>query len=102
MIRNSLQDSYIVIGPNIAIPHAAPEDGVNQVGMSLLCLKQSVPYGNSKMNLIVVIATKDKQEHIHALMQLMKLAGSREDREQLVKATSIKVVSKIIDNYSGD
>ena len=54
------------------------------------------------MNLIVVIATKDKQEHIHALMQLMKLAGSREDREQLVKATSIKVVSKIIDNYSGD
>ena len=27
---------YIVLGRTIAIPHAAPEDGVNEIGMSLL------------------------------------------------------------------
>ncbi|WP_428909924.1 BglG family transcription antiterminator [Niallia sp. Krafla_26] len=103
MVQYSLQDSYIVIGPNVAIPHAAPEDGVNEVGMSLLRIKEGVSYGGDhRINIIVVIATKDKHEHIHALMQLMKLAGSGEDLNKLVKANSIKEVSKIINLYSID
>ncbi|MBA4603877.1 BglG family transcription antiterminator [Thermoactinomyces sp. AMNI-1] len=103
MIRYSKQDSYIVIGPNMAIPHAAPEDGVNEVGMSLLRVKEGIHYVNKyKIHLVIVIAAKDKYQHIHALMQLMKLAGSDEDRNQLINADSVEEISEIINLYSVD
>ncbi|MGA8941673.1 MAG: BglG family transcription antiterminator [Thermoactinomyces sp.] len=103
MIRYSKQDSYIVIGPNMAIPHAAPEDGVNEVGMSLLRVKEGVYYANKyKIHLVIVIAAKDKHQHIHALMQLMKLAASDEDRNQLIHADSAEKISEIINLYSVD
>jgi len=103
MIRYCEKDPYIVIGPNVAIPHAAPEDGVNKVGMSLLKLKDGVQYTNDyKINVIVSIAALDKKQHIHALMQLMSLVGSEEDRNQVIIADSKEKVYEIIKSYSKD
>lgn len=103
MIHHSNDDPYIVIGTNIAIPHAAPEDGVNEVGMTLLRLKDGVQYSQDyKINLIFVIAAVDKQQHIHALMQLMNLAGSEEDTNKIINASSIEEVHEIIKFYSSD
>ncbi|WP_010648215.1 BglG family transcription antiterminator [Oceanobacillus massiliensis] len=103
MIQYSEQDSYIVIGPNIAIPHAAPEDGVNEVGMSLLRVKEGVRYSNEfSIKLIVVIAAVDKQQHIHALMQLMRLASSEKDRNRMINANSVEEIYEIIKLYSAD
>ncbi|PAE30422.1 transcription antiterminator BglG [Paenibacillus sp. 7884-2] len=103
MIHHSNDDPYIVIGTNIAIPHAAPEDGVNEVGMTLLRLKDGVQYSQDyKINLIFVIAAVDKKQHIHALMQLMNLAGSEEDTNKIINASSIEEVHEIIKFYSSD
>ncbi|RDW20675.1 BglG family transcription antiterminator [Oceanobacillus chungangensis] len=101
MIRSSKEDSYIVIGPNIAIPHAAPEDGVNDVGMSLLRLKEPVQYTEEfAINFVVVIAAVDKQQHIRALMQLMQFANSEIDRKHAIETDSIEEVHKILKLYS--
>lgn len=103
MINHYEKDPYIVIGPNIAIPHAAPEEGVNEVGMSLLRLKEGVSFTSDySINLVIVIAAVDKQQHIHALMQLMKLAGSEEDRNSIINAGSIKEIHEILKLYSND
>jgi transcriptional antiterminator/mannitol/fructose-specific phosphotransferase system IIA component (Ntr-type) len=101
--RYCKQDPYIVIGPDIAIPHAAPEDGVIDVGMSLLRVKDGVCYAQKyQIHLIIIIAAKDKHQHLHALMQLMKLAGSDEDRKRLIQADSVDQIYKIIRLYSAD
>lgn len=103
IIRYCKQDPYIVIGPDIAIPHAAPEDGVIDVGMSLLRVKDGVCYAQEyQIHLIIIIAAKDKHQHLHALMQLMKLAGSDEDRKRLIQADSVDQIYKIIRLYSAD
>jgi mannitol/fructose-specific phosphotransferase system IIA component (Ntr-type) len=103
MIRYCEKDPYIVIGPNIAIPHAAPEDGANEVGMSLLRVKDGVRYINDcNINLIITISAVDKHQHIHALMQLMNLAGSENERNKLINAESIEEVYEIIRLYSKD
>ncbi|WP_163527159.1 BglG family transcription antiterminator [Halobacillus ihumii] len=103
MIHRTEEDPYIVIGPNIAIPHAAPEEGVNEVGMSLLKLKEGVDFtGDYRINLIIVIAAVDKQQHIHALMQLMKLAGSEEDRNRMISSDTVEEIYRIIESYSMD
>ncbi|ASN04567.1 BglG family transcription antiterminator [Virgibacillus necropolis] len=103
MINQYDKDPYIVIGPNIAIPHAAPEEGVNEVGMSLLRLKEGINFtADYSINLVIVIAAVDKQQHIHALMQLMKLSGSEKDRNRMINADSIKEIHNIIQSYSID
>ena len=45
IINQGEKDPYIVIAPNVAIPHAAPEEGVNDVTMSLLRLEEGVKFG---------------------------------------------------------
>ena len=40
VLDKSFGGAFIHIGDHIALPHARPEDGVNEVGMSLLKLQQ--------------------------------------------------------------
>lgn len=103
MIQYSLQDSYIMIGPGVAIPHASPEDGVREVGMSLLKMKDGVDYlQNNRIHLMIVIAAEDKKKHIHALMQLIKMVGSEEDRNNILQSETVDEIFKIISKYSLD
>ncbi|WP_088052426.1 BglG family transcription antiterminator [Virgibacillus dakarensis] len=103
MIKHCEKDPYIVIGSNIAIPHAAPDEGVNDVSMSLLRLKEGVKFTDDySINLVIVIAALDKQQHLKALMQLMKLAGSDKDRDVVVNAASVEEIYTIIRKYSVD
>ena len=101
MIQYSVQDSYIMIGPGVAIPHASPEEGVKEVGMSLLVVKEGVDYlQNNRIYLIIVIAAEDKKKHIHALMQLIKMVSCEEDRNKLLQSESTNEVFKIVSKYS--
>lgn len=101
MITHCEEDPYIVIGPNIAIPHASPDDGVNDVSMSLLKLDEGVRFTeNYTINLIIVIAATDKQKHLKALMQLMKLSGSDKDRNIITKSSSHEEIFRMIEKYS--
>ncbi|WP_340081941.1 BglG family transcription antiterminator [Terribacillus sp. FSL K6-0262] len=100
MIKSCEKDPYIVIGPGIAIPHASPEDGVFRTGMSLLKIKNGVQYLGHRIHILVVIAAKDKKEHIHALMQLMKLSKSKEDMKNMINAAGIPEMKRIILQYS--
>ncbi|ALX49979.1 BglG family transcription antiterminator [Lentibacillus amyloliquefaciens] len=103
MLHYSEEDPYIVIGPNMAIPHASPEDGVNQVGISLLKLDEGVTFSSDySIHLIIVISAVDKEQHLHALMQLMELAGSEHDRNRLISAGSVDEMYTIIQSYSSD
>lgn len=103
MIRYCEKDPYIVIAPGVAIPHAAPEDGAREVGMSLLRIKDGVSYtSENDIHLIIAISAVDKQQHIHALMQLMNLVGSEREVNELISAESVERVYEIITRYSID
>jgi len=103
IIKYGEEDPYIVIAPNLAIPHAAPDEGVNNVSMSLLALQEGVRFGeNHIINLVVIIAAKDKQQHFRALMQLMKLAASEKDRNAIINSQSGEEIYDIIKKYSID
>ncbi|WP_077308013.1 BglG family transcription antiterminator [Terribacillus halophilus] len=102
MLKSCEDDPYIVIGPGIAIPHASPECGVSETGMSLLKIKNGVEYLHHRIHVIVVIAAKDKKQHIHALMQLMQLSKSEANLQKLINASSIPELKRIIQHYSND
>lgn len=95
---------YIVITPHVAIPHARPERGVNQLGMSLLHLTQPVEFveGNedTSANIIIVLAAVDNKTHLKALRQLTELLGDDENIAEMIHATSVDEMTQLIEKYS--
>ncbi|MDR6121212.1 PTS system ascorbate-specific IIA component [Bacillus sp. SLBN-46] len=83
---------YVVIGPEVAVPHARPEKGVNQVGMSFLKLNKPVYFLNNvkyPVRLLFCIAAIDNKTHLTALSQLTKLL-SQKDNIDLLKEISVQ------------
>ncbi|MDL5610444.1 BglG family transcription antiterminator [Bacillus halotolerans] len=94
---------YIVITPNVAIPHARPEDGVNQIGMSFLRLNQAVSFSDRpehSVQLIIVLAAIDNDTHLKALSQLTNMLGDPENIQLLINAQSAEDVLPMIQKYS--
>ncbi|WP_394219576.1 BglG family transcription antiterminator [Halobacillus trueperi] len=103
MVNQMERDPYIIIAPHFAIPHAAPEDGVNKAGMSLLKVEEGVSFNEDEtIHIIVIIAAEDKKKHMHGLMQLMNLAGSELDRNRLIQIEEREEIHELIQTYSAE
>ncbi|MEW9122144.1 MAG: PTS sugar transporter subunit IIA [Thermotaleaceae bacterium] len=104
IIKNVLDmGPYIVIAPGIALPHARPEDGVNELSMSLVTLKKSISFGskdNDPVKLIITLAAKDTKSHLLALSQLMDLLCSGEDVNSIMNSRDKTEVIEILDRYA--
>ncbi|GGJ73800.1 MULTISPECIES: BglG family transcription antiterminator [Virgibacillus] len=90
---------YIVMAPNIALPHARPEAGVERLGMSFLRLKEPVYFSDEEKHraqLIIVLAAIDNETHLTALSQLTELLSEEEKVTHLIKAESIEDVQHMM------
>lgn len=102
MIENvHIHGPYIVLMPDVAIPHARPEDGVTKLGMSVLKLEQPVQFpGNKPVRLFFVLAAIDQTTHLKALAQLTELLSNSADVAHILAAQSTEDVLTIINKYS--
>ncbi|MGL6104089.1 MAG: PTS sugar transporter subunit IIA, partial [Exiguobacterium acetylicum] len=102
MIQNvESHGPYIVLMPDVAIPHARPEDGVLQLGMSILKLEEPVLFPQDKeVRLFFVLAAIDQTTHLKALSQLTNLLGNQADVTRLLEASSVTEIETIIEPYS--
>ncbi|WP_028777187.1 PTS sugar transporter subunit IIA [Shimazuella kribbensis] len=72
---------YIVIAPGIAIPHARPEEGALQTGLSIIRLTTSIAFGhesNDPVKLVCALVGIDKSSHLEMLRQISKVFGNKE------------------------
>ncbi|MFD1334513.1 BglG family transcription antiterminator [Oceanobacillus iheyensis] len=91
--------TYIHIGKGVAIPHARPENGVNQLGMSFLRTKSPVLLLNQeehKIDIFICLAAIDSEAHLKALAQLTKILGDNQLLESLKSAETADQVIEII------
>lgn len=100
--EHTKNESYIIMGEGVVIPHAAPDDGVNDVTMSLLKIDEGVHFADEIIHLVVVIAAVDKQQHLKALLQLKDLAQSTSARESVFNANSEEEIHALLQKYSID
>lgn len=90
---------FIDLGKGIAIPHARPEDGVHQVGMSMLVLDKPVYLlddPNHEIRLFICIAAVDNQTHLRALSHLTKILREEENIQQLIGAKEFTDVQHLL------
>lgn len=92
---------YIVIAPMIALSHARPEDGANELGMSLLMLENPVNFGENKdryARAIITLAASNEYEHIEILSQMSKML--MENMEAFLAAQDKETILNLIKHYA--
>jgi len=94
---------YMVIGPGVAIPHARPEMGVNELGMSFLKLTKPVYFLDDKnypVQLLFFLAAIDNKTHLKALAQLTKLLSQKNNIQFLKEVDSKEEIAALFQTYS--
>lgn len=88
---------YIVIAPNIALPHARPEAGSIKVGFSILKLEKPVAFSKSdehKAQLLIALSCVDSSTHIEMLQTLVTILSDEEKYNRILEAkTEDEIVS---------
>ncbi|MWP61400.1 PTS sugar transporter subunit IIA [Gilliamella sp. Pas-s25] len=93
---------YYVLAPGIAMPHARPEQGVNQLGLSMLLVKEGVKFNseeNDPVYLITLLAASDSTSHIEILTQLATLFGTQNDIQTIFNAQTPAQILSVINHY---
>jgi len=91
---------YIVIAPQIALPHARPEDGALGTGLSLVRLKPPLDFGHSDHDPVILLfglAAVNKHIHVRALQTLAEVLSTDNLVEGLLKAKSVEEIYSIFD-----
>ncbi|MGG4607357.1 PTS sugar transporter subunit IIA [Providencia sp. Me31A] len=93
---------YYVLGPGIAMPHARPEDGVNQLSLGLTVIKQGVEFGsegNDPIKLLITLAATDSNSHIEAIAKLAELFDNQEDIDSIMQSENVDGILQVIAKY---
>ena len=91
--------AYIVIGKHLALAHARPEDGVNQLGVSVTTLKQPIAFGNQDMDpvkIIFCLAAVDSYSHLTIMKELIELINNEEKLTKLIKCQTIETFKTLL------
>lgn len=87
---------YIVLMPNVAMPHARPEDGVHELSLGLLVLEEVVSFSDGKeVSVFLVLGANDASSHLSLLMEISTLLGNQEKVDALLTATSYTEILSI-------
>ncbi|MCL9773116.1 PTS sugar transporter subunit IIA [Vibrio methylphosphonaticus] len=94
--------AYYVLAPKIAMPHARPEDGVNEAALQITVFKHGVDLeseDNGAVYFSVTLAAKDSDSHIQTIMALSELFQNDEDVEAIISAQTTEHIANILEKY---
>ncbi len=82
---------YIVIGDHLALAHARPEDGVNELGLSVATLEPPINFGNTEtdpVKIIFCLAAIDSYSHLNIIKSLINLLNDNSNLTDIKNSTS--------------
>ncbi|MEK5393926.1 PTS sugar transporter subunit IIA [Margalitia sp. FSL K6-0131] len=90
---------YFVLAPQIALPHARPEDGVKEASVSFIRLANPIVFGsatNDPVNLVFALGASSSNEHLEILQKLMTLLNNQDNVKRLVEITSYSEMEQLL------
>jgi ascorbate PTS system EIIA or EIIAB component len=90
---------YFVLAPQVALPHARPEDGVKEASVSLVQLAEPIEFGNKPndpVKLVLALGASNNDEHLEILKKLMVLLGNKETIEKMIHAKTYEEIEIFI------
>lgn len=86
---------YMVLAPGLALAHARPENGVLEIGMSLITLETPVEFGskaNDPVELVFSFCAVDGESHVALLKDLAVFLKEDKNQNILKNATTVAEV----------
>ena len=93
---------YIVLAPGLAMPHARPVMGAQQVGTALVTLEKPIDFGspeNDPVSVAVFLCAPNKEEHIQLLTDIATLFEDEEFLDAAVNFESIEDVQAFLSEH---
>ncbi len=90
---------YMVLAPGLALAHARPEDGVREIGLSLITLNEPVEFGskaNDPVAVVISFCATDQESHVD-LLKALAVFLRVEDNQALLKTASD--IQQILDAF---
>ncbi|MFD1415768.1 PTS sugar transporter subunit IIA [Oceanobacillus jeddahense] len=99
MIQNVIDNgNYIIIIPEVAIPHARHEYGAMKTGISFLKLEEPVQFPEeSPVYLFFALASETSDGHLDILAELGEVLSDPDKVEELKQAKTASEVLNILD-----
>lgn len=94
--------AYYVLAPKIAMPHARPEDGVNEAALQITVFKKGVDLeseDNGDVFFSVTLAAMDSDSHIQTIVALSELFQNDDDIDAIIAAEDESEVRAILSKY---
>lgn len=93
---------YMFITRDVILAHAKPQDGVNNMDVSLTVFKKPVKFSDSHFaKIAIVLAANNQEKHLGILHDLLNLLGTHERVERIASClTSDEIISAIKDILS--
>ncbi|GAM60949.1 ascorbate-specific PTS system [Vibrio ishigakensis] len=94
--------AYYVLAPKIAMPHARPEDGVNEAALQITVFKNGVDLeseDNGDVFFSVTLAAMDSDSHIQTIVALSELFQNDDDIDAIIAAENESEVRAILNKY---
>ncbi|AAO07988.1 PTS sugar transporter subunit IIA [Vibrio vulnificus] len=96
---------YICIAPNLALPHARPENGVNRTAFALVTLETPIYFEgeDEPVDVLITLAGSSSDEHMEGLMEVTQVLDDEEsdtgvDLDKLRRCRSLSDVFNVIDD----
>lgn len=96
---------YICIAPNLALPHARPENGVLRTAFALVTLEEPIYFEGEEepVDVLITLAGSSSDEHMEGLMEVTQVLDDEEsetgvDLDKLRHCRSSSDVFKVIDD----
>lgn len=98
MIKNVEKNgSYIILVPEIALPHARSNDNVSETSISFLKLHHPVNFPDGQpVTVMFVLASKDNDGHLDALTSFAEILVDKEQQQRLKTATTTEEIRTIL------
>jgi|SRR5690606_20670463 len=90
---------YFVLAPQIALPHARPEDGVKEASVAFVRLKDPVVFGsaaNDPVSLVFALGASTSDEHLVVMKELVMLLNNPEKVERLKNINSYEELKIVL------
>ncbi|GAL09699.1 ascorbate-specific PTS system EIIA component [Vibrio astriarenae] len=94
--------AYYVLAPKIAMPHARPENGVNEAALQITVFKNGVDLeseDNGDVFFSVTLAAMDSDSHIQTIVALSELFQNDEDIDGIIAAETASDIRVILEKY---
>ncbi|HHP0459265.1 PTS sugar transporter subunit IIA [Vibrio owensii] len=95
---------YICIAPNLALPHARPENGVIRTAFALVTLEEPIYFDgeDEPVDVLITLAGSSSDEHMEGLMEVTQVLDDEDsetgvDLDKLRRCRSKTDVFNVID-----